>query len=201
MNQPLTPVVNDPVHMDPDGSWWFYDETGAGRYGPYPDDATARRMLSDYIAWLNQQVAHEATQQAQQQAVAQAAPSEMDMVVAEYLRLRDLKAEITERHKGELREITEQMDTSENFLLAELQRLGLDSFKVAHGTVYTTSRLFASIGDKDAFMTHIKNTGEIELLQSRVSSDVLKTWMANHGGNCPPGVKAAYERVIGIRRT
>ncbi|MNN03464.1 hypothetical protein D3C81_1161520 [compost metagenome] len=92
------------------------------------------------------------------------------------------------------------MDASETFLLAELGRMGVDSFKVTHGTVFTTTRLFAGIGDKGALMEHIRNTGEVELLQSRVSTETLKTWMATHGGTCPPGVKASYERVIGVRR-
>ncbi|MNN11319.1 hypothetical protein D3C81_1242730 [compost metagenome] len=96
MNQQALPTHHDPVHMDPDGSWWFYDETGAGRYGPYADDTTARSMLGQYIAWLNQQQGHEVEQAAQQQAMQQGQPSELDVVVAEYLRLRDIKVEIAE---------------------------------------------------------------------------------------------------------
>lgn len=198
-DQYVQPTQHDPVHMDPDGSWWFYTETWDARFGPYPHQEAARQKLGEYMAWLNQNAAAEADKQVQQ-AVAQQPATEADIAVGEYLRLRDMKSEITERHKAELAEINSQLETSENWLLAELQRMGVDSFKVAHGTVYTQARLFASVGDKDALMNHIRETGEVELLQSRVSSDVLKQWMAGHGGHCPPGVKASYERVIGVRR-
>lgn len=197
--QAQTQAVVDPVHMDPDGSWWFYTETWTHRYGPYPHAEAARQKLGEYIAWLNQNKANDA-QVAQQQAAAQGVSSEADAAVGEYIRLRDMKSEIEARHKAELADIRAQLETSEAWLLGELQRMGVDSFKVAHGTVYTSARFMPSIGDKEAFFNHIRETGEVELVQSRVSSDALKTWMANHGGQCPPGVKASYERVIGVRR-
>lgn len=189
----------DPVHMDPDGSWWFYDETWAGRYGPYPNAEAARQKLGEYIAWLNQKKARD-DQASQQQSAAQGPSSSADAAVGEYIRLRDMKSAVETRHKEELAKIRAQLETCENWLLGELQRMGVDSFKVAHGTVYTSARFMPSIGDKEAFFNHIRETGEVELVQSRVSSETLKTWMANHGGQCPPGVKASYERVIGVRR-
>ena len=38
----------DPIHQY-DGSWYFWDEIGCDRYGPYPDEETARQKLEDYI--------------------------------------------------------------------------------------------------------------------------------------------------------
>lgn len=37
----------DPVHKDK-GSWWFWDEAWAYRYGPYPSEKKARRELENY---------------------------------------------------------------------------------------------------------------------------------------------------------
>lgn len=39
---------SDPIHKY-HGNWWFWNETWADRYGPYPNERTARERLNDYI--------------------------------------------------------------------------------------------------------------------------------------------------------
>ena len=126
----------DPVHMDPDGSWWFYDCTWAGRYGPYPTPDEARAKLQDYAAWLNSN---------QQPAAERPVETELDMAVAEYMRLRDEKAATANRHKEELAAITDQLDKADAFLLGKLQELGVQSFKAGGATVFYATELRAGI--------------------------------------------------------
>lgn len=180
--------TKDPVHMDPDGSFWFYNAERTGRYGPYLDDATARAKLVEYLAWLDSQ------------AQPAAEPTATEKLVAEYLALRDLKAETTQRHKDELKQTEDQLEKLEAALLGTLQEMGVDSFKTGAGTVFTTKRLFASIADKAELSDYIRQTGQVELLQSRVSTEALKAFMDEHNGACPPGVKATHERTLSVRR-
>jgi hypothetical protein len=180
--------TKDPVHMDPDGSFWFYNAERTGRYGPYLDDATARSKLGEYLAWLD----------AQSQPTAEPTPA--DKLVAEYLALRDLKAETTQRHKEELKQTEDQLEKLEAALLGTLQEMGVESFKTPAGTVFTTKRLFASIADKELISDYIRQTGQVELLQSRISTEALKAFMDENNGACPPGVKAAFERTLSVRR-
>lgn len=182
----------DPVHMDPDGSWWFYDETWTGRYGPYPTPDEARAKLQDYTAWLNSQ---------QPQVAEERKPeTELDMAVAEYIRLRDEKNALSNKHKAEMAEVTSQLDKADAFLLGKLQEMGVESFKAGGATVFFATELRAGIGDKGALMDYIRNTGEVEILQSRVSSTVLREWMDRNNGTTPPGVTASFERVVRVRK-
>lgn len=45
-------AVHDPVHSE-EGKWYFWDETWASRFGPYPDEPKAREMLNKYVEQLH----------------------------------------------------------------------------------------------------------------------------------------------------
>lgn len=185
-------TVRDPVHMDPDGSWWFYNETWDGRYGPYPTPDEARTQLQSYIEWLNEKRPVPDTPEAAQ--------SETDLAVAEYLRVREMKAKLAEEQKRAMKEVQDQLDKMDAWLLGRMQEMGVESFKAGGATVFFAKEMRAGIGDKGALMDYIRQTGEVEILQSRVSSTVLREWMDSHGGNTPPGVTASFERVIRVRK-
>jgi len=42
----------DPVYQDESGAWYFWDETGADRVGPYATQENCRRALHDYALSL-----------------------------------------------------------------------------------------------------------------------------------------------------
>lgn len=184
----------DPVHMDPDGQWYFYDETWARRYGPYPGPNEARSGMQEYAAWLNQQRPGASEEEQKPQ-------SQLELAVVEYIALRDQKSEVEAKHKAELAELNEQLERLDGFLLGSLQDLGVDSFKTGAGTVFTTQRMQAQIPDKGALTAYLRsNPDDIELLQTRISTTVLKDWMERHEGATPPGVAARIERTVSVRR-
>ena len=185
----------DPVHMDADGQWYFYDESGAYRYGPYATPDLARSGLRDYAAWLNQQAgAPQSAQEEQPQ-------SPLEQAVAEYIATRDAKSELEAKHKAELADLNERLERLDAFLLGNLQDLGVDSFKTGMGTVFTTQRMQAQVPDKGALTDYLRNNpDDIELLQTRISTTVLKDWMEKHNGATPPGVAARIERTVSVRR-
>jgi hypothetical protein len=39
--------MSDPIHSDGRG-WYFWDETGADRYGPYATREIAKQAMDDY---------------------------------------------------------------------------------------------------------------------------------------------------------
>jgi len=188
----------DPVHMDPDGQWYFYDQPGTGRYGPFADPDQARANLQGYVEWLHSGANKAAVQSGQQQAPTPA--GEVEQAVVEYLSAREEKEAIVGRHKQELSGVNDKLKRLDAFLLGKLQELGVDSVSAAGASVHYVTELQASIGDKGALMDYIRESGDTELLQSRVSSTVLKEWMAAHDGSTPPGVTARFERVVRVRK-
>ena len=48
---------HDPV-FEKDGKWFFYDETWAGKHGPFSTELQARSELNLYVTWLNGDSGH-----------------------------------------------------------------------------------------------------------------------------------------------
>lgn len=188
MNAPIN--QQDPVYMQADGRWCVLTVDRTGFFGPFNTQEEARKVLQDYILWLN-------SQQPQVQAPV-VDTSAVEKATAEYMALRSQKAEINEQHRLASAEVDRQMDLVEAYLLNYLNTSGLKNFAVGDATVYTETQFQASIGDKGALMDFIRQTGMPELLQSRVSSTALKQFI-EAGNQVPPGIKVNQERVVRVR--
>lgn len=195
MNQtPQAPGYRDPVFMDANASWWFYNETWDGVYGPYVSETEARTRMGEYAAWLESQRASQVQVEAPRQVSAN------DLLVAEYLRLKQDVEDLTKQQKDALDPMKRELELLENKLLATLNELGVDKFEAGGVTVFTTARMFANTSDASALKQYIRESGDVDLLGNRVSSTVLREWMAAHGNQVPPGVKVSFERTLSVRR-
>lgn len=126
--------------------------------------------------------------------------TDINAIVEHYLVLRDHKTKLDAEHKARVAEIDAQMKNAEVFLLNQLNETGLDRLGAAAGTVMVSVKTFPGFDDKQATLDFIKLTGNVELLQQRLSSTAVKEFMDSHGGELPPGVKITTERAISIRR-
>ena len=126
--------------------------------------------------------------------------TDINAVVEHYITLRDHKTKLDAEHKARVGEIDAQMKNAEGFLLNHLNESGLDRIGVGAGTVFVQVKTMPSIKDKGAFSDFIKQTGQIELLQMRVSSTAVKEYMENNNQLLPPGVEVTTSREITIRR-
>lgn len=124
----------------------------------------------------------------------------VQQVVDHYLKLRDYKQALTKELEEKLKDLANQMEKAENWMLDKMNTMGVKSLPVEGATALTTERFMPSIGDKAAFMDFIRQTGQVELLQSRVSSTTVKEYR-DANGSLPPGVTAVVERVVSVRRT
>lgn len=124
----------------------------------------------------------------------------LDQVVARYIATRDRIAEIKAAADTQIDELKVQLDRAEGWLLQHLQTAGAKNIKCAAGTVYTEESLKASIGDWGALKTHIIKTGEVDLLEHRVSRVAVKEFMESSNGQLPPGVATRVERAVRVRR-
>ena len=124
-----------------------------------------------------------------------------EKVVARMIQLRDEMQELQRKADAEIAKLKEQYAKGEAFLLTQLNAMGEGaSMKLSTGTVYTTQKLLANVADKGAFANFVRETGEVELLQMRVSTTVLKDYMEQHAQSVPPGLNLTTERTINIRR-
>ena len=126
--------------------------------------------------------------------------TDINAIVEHYVALRDHKSRLDAEHKARIAEIEAQMHNAEVFLLDHLNQNGLDRVGTGAGTVYVTVKTMPALKDKSAFLDYIRSTGEVELLQARVSSTAVKEFMENHNNQLPPGVEVTTAREVSVRR-
>ena len=126
--------------------------------------------------------------------------TDINAVVEHYITLRDHKSKLDAEHKARVAEIDAQMKNAEAFLLNHLNESGLDRVGVGAGTVFVQVKTMPSIKDKGALIDFIKQTGNVELLQARVSSTAVKEYMEHNENQLPPGVEVTTAREVTIRR-
>ena len=126
--------------------------------------------------------------------------TDINAVVEHYVKLRDHKSFLDAQHKANVAEIDAQMKNAEAFLLGHLNETGLDRMGTSAGTVYVTVKTMPSIKDRSALTDYIKATGQIELLQMRVSSTAVKEFLEHNNNQLPPGVDITTAREVSVRR-
>lgn len=126
--------------------------------------------------------------------------TDINAIVEHYIALRDHKSRLDAEHKARIAEIDAQMGNAEAFLLNHLNENGLDRIGAGAGTVFVQVKTMPSLKDKGAFIEYIRQTGQVELLQARVSSTAVKEFMEHNNNQLPPGVEVTTAREISVRR-
>lgn len=126
--------------------------------------------------------------------------TDINAIVEHYITLRDHKSKLDAEHKARVAEIDAQMKNAEVFLLNHLNESGLDRVGVGAGTVFVQVKTMPSIKDKSLFLDYIKQSGQVELLQTRVSSTAVKEFMEHNNQQLPPGVEVTTAREVTVRR-
>jgi hypothetical protein len=117
----------------------------------------------------------------------------------QYVKLRDLKKEIKDRHTQELAPINDMMEKLEALFLRELNASKQDSAKAASGTVYKTIKRTASLEDPAQFRSYVIGGELWDLADMRANVAAVEDFVKEHG-QLPPGVKYSEIEEVGIRR-
>jgi phage host-nuclease inhibitor protein Gam len=117
-----------------------------------------------------------------------------------YIKMRDKKAELKAEFDAKVAPLNEKMDKLEAKLLDVFNQTGMDSVKTESGTAYTTTRVTASVADKDVFMTHVRENDDWGLLEIRASKTAIEQYRSVHD-DIPPGISMREERVVNVRRS
>lgn len=120
-------------------------------------------------------------------------------VVDRMLTIREQRSKLKKEFEQADAELREQYDKGENWLLRHMQETGHKSFKVEGATVFTKTNKRYSFGDWTGFAEWLKKTGEIDLLQHRVSSTNMDTFV-KESGELPPGIKVDPVVSVNIRK-
>lgn len=123
-----------------------------------------------------------------------------EALVAQYIKLRDKKAQMKAAYEASVAEITEIQNKIEAVLLHRLTEQGADSMKTPAGTAYVVVRTAANLADWDAYRAFCeKQEDPFMFIERRVSKAAIEQYREAHG-ELPPGLNWAETRVVNFRR-
>jgi hypothetical protein len=122
----------------------------------------------------------------------------IDDLVAMYIAERRQLA--VERHAYEAREaeFKNHMELISMELCARGDKLGVDSFKTAAGTAYRNVKRSFNIINWDSLTQYVKETGNFQVFQKRLSPNSVKD-IESTDGKLPPGVEPYTEVEFNVR--
>jgi hypothetical protein len=123
----------------------------------------------------------------------------LELRAGQFIKLRDLKKTIEDRHEEELKEINETLEQLKDVMAKELNAVGADSVKTTSGTVSFTSKATASLADASAFWNHCVVTGNFDLIDKKANVTAVRDYI-DQNGVAPPGVNWNVFKTIGVRR-
>lgn len=119
--------------------------------------------------------------------------------VGQFVMLRDMKAQVQEKHKAELKPITDTMEMIKDELKQALQNVNADNMKTSEGTVSLLTKVSASAADIDAFWTWIITQGAFDMLDKKPNVTAITEYVKQNGSP-PPGVNYNVFLDVGVRR-
>jgi mannose/fructose/N-acetylgalactosamine-specific phosphotransferase system component IIB len=119
--------------------------------------------------------------------------------VGQYIKLRDLKAEMKEKHESELKPVNETMQMIEDELKGALNAVNVTNMKTDAGTVSLSTKASASAADINAFWTWVITQGAFDMLDKKPNVTAITEYVKANGV-APPGVNYSTYQGIGVRR-
>lgn len=123
---------------------------------------------------------------------------QFDKLVAAYVKLRDLKAQLEAEAKAKVKPVTEKMDQLEGILLAALQETGQNSANTPAGTAYMTTDNKVSVADWPAFLEFVQQKGEWDLIKRAASKEAVMLFKEANN-EIPPGINWSSEMKLGVQ--
>ena len=111
--------------------------------------------------------------------------------------LKAKKKEIEDSIKDELKEVNEALEMVKLSLLDNLNKLGLENVKTAHGTIHKVRRRSAPIEDATAFLEFVTKEQAWEFLDLKCNLTAAADYVEEHG-DAPPGVTLKVHTDIGV---
>ena len=140
---------------------------------------------------------------------------DVNTYIEKFVKLRDKRDEIKERHKEELKPLTEMLDALGDVLLGHLNANGIDRVGAPAGTAHKILKKSATIADKEAFWAFVVTSGTWELIDYKASPTAVAEFIAEQelavtqavaAGQtppaiaAPPGVNYVTHFEVGVRR-
>ena len=126
-------------------------------------------------------------------------PTNVDALVAQYLKLRDRIKAADDAHKEKMAAAKDYLERLNGALLVQLQTIGGDSVKTPHGTAYKTTTSSASIADGTVFRGFVIENRAWDMVDWKANAPAALEYLKEHQ-DLPPGVNISSITKVGVRR-
>lgn len=140
----------------------------------------------------------------------------VDKIVKLFVKVRATKSAAQKVFDAQEAEYKAILEACENQLLAAADKAGVTGFSTEFGTTYIAETAKITIADEDAFYGFVKESGDLDFLEHRVSSTHVSNYMkklveaakligldekeAAKAAVPPPGLNIFRERVMRVRK-
>lgn len=131
-------------------------------------------------------------------APADMASMKVDDLISMYIKARNQLATDRKGYKSREASVKLHMSIISMTLRDKGDMLGVDSFKSAFGTAYRNIKETFRVSTWDDLVSYVKQTGNFQVLQKRVSPNAIKE-IRTVDGAIPPGVEPHVEIEFAVR--
>lgn len=121
-----------------------------------------------------------------------------------FIKMREVKAAGTRAYDAEQAQFKQIMETCENFMLSQADKLGTTGFKTDLGTTFVAETAKITIADHVAFSAFLDalplDADRYGFFEQRVSSRRIEDYVKANDGVPPPGLNVFRERVMRVRK-
>ena len=124
----------------------------------------------------------------------------IDTLVADYIKIRDMKAQIVAEQKQVTDRISKVLKKIEGQLMDAMTELGTESMRTPSGTCYRVIQTSAKVEDRDQYLEFVKANGAWAFLESRANKTAVEEYLEANG-ELPPGITVTRFATVNVRRT
>jgi len=123
----------------------------------------------------------------------------VEELVEEFVRLRDLKAEVTAKAKELAAGLDKKMDALEADIVEKFQELGVESARTKSGTAFLKTTRSTSVAQWDDFLPWVQTTGNWHMLTRAANKTAVLEYADEHE-EMPPGINLYAKIELGVNR-
>lgn len=96
----------------------------------------------------------------------------------------------------EMKERRELLKRIKSIGIRKLDKEGVKSMKTGAGSIQVVTKPTYGFLCKETFIEWVAKTGSVSMLQTRVSGPEVKSYIEEHDGDIPPGIRISNARII-----
>lgn len=121
-------------------------------------------------------------------------------MVGLYVEARDTLAEMKREYEESIAPLKRNMEALEKKMLAEMNKVGVDSMRTDAGTVYKSVQASCTVADWDAYVNFAIEKNMLQLVNRSANKTAVAEYLESVGA-LPPGVNYTQFTVVNFRRS